>query len=125
MCLQIIHRAIDERFVLANTFSIQEKSFVEKRRAIDNNISTRDELCGVRFADVGIDYIDLDAWVKFQQSSPRGFYPRFAKPIVRHQQLAVEIAWLDVSTVCQNQFADTCRRQFIRDDASQSAASRH
>ena len=65
----------------------------------------------------------IAALVAFWVANRGRLDPWFADPIVRHQDLTVQVAGLDVARVGEKEAAHPGRRQFIGDNAAQSAAA--
>lgn len=92
MRFEVEHGALDHCFALTHSFAVHGVTFFKKGSAIDHEIRFGDDLGGVLFGDIFADSFNLDTRIQLAQSPSNRLDARLADPIVRHQQLSVQVA---------------------------------
>ena len=124
LTFHVEHGGIDERLALAHTLAIHEKALLKERRAVEDEVGFRDEMSGVVFGDVLRYRFDLKAWIQLEQTAPAGLDARFSQLVVGLEDLAVEVAWLGVAGVREDELSDSSGRERMGKWTAQPADTR-
>ena len=91
--------------------------------AIEDNIGLRNQLSRVLFAEIRVHRQHFQPWIQFAQSFCCAFHTWLADPIVRDQDLSIQIVRPQIAGMGENQPADPRRRQIVADRPSQTATA--
>ena len=77
----------------------------------------------VLFAEIRVHRQYFQPWIQLAQSFCGAFHTWLADPIVRHQDLSIQIVRPHIAGMGENQSADPRRRQIVADRPSQTATA--
>ena len=95
----------------------------EHRRSlfIEHLVDLAHEAGDILLGDILRDRDDLDAWVELVQAPLGALDPRLAELVMSHQELTVQIGWLDVAGVCEDETADACGGELVGDRTAEAS----
>ncbi len=125
MGFELVHRTVDERFLLCDGLPVQQQPFPEARRRADHQVDAGHEPRDVRLADILGDGLDFEERVQLAQTARGHLHARAADGVVGHEQLPVEVARPDRPGVGQDETTNAGGRELVRRRPADAADARH